>query len=169
MKVALLALTLAMSVHANSSEPGRQSPDWSKDQFLIGTWACDLARPGRAPAHERAVYSFGLGDQWLKLTYTLTPGETGEKILTTEAYETFDAKLKLWVYTSFRSDGDFGTAYSRGWAGTTKTYGPLPGSKDKWRLVQTQLDNDHVVEIVEIGKVGGSWERVSELRCQRSK
>jgi hypothetical protein len=77
-----------LTVHAGSSQ---STPDWSTDRFLTGSWSCDLARPGRQVAHERAVYSMGLEGRRLKLTYTATTEARDAPDVATEAYESYDA------------------------------------------------------------------------------
>jgi hypothetical protein len=124
--------------------------------------------PWAPPAHERATYSFGLDQHWLKLSYVLSSKSPGDPSLTTEAYETFDTKLKKWVYISMRSDGDHGSSYSDGWKGPTKTYGPDAGSNEKWRFVVTKVSGDELEEYAESGTASGPWTRSMTLHCKRS-
>ncbi len=100
----VVALVAALAAHAESPQ---SSPDWSSDRFLLGAWSCDVVRSGHKPARETAGCSMGLGDRWLNLTYTLTSGEPNIPPVTTESYESFDKKLKKWVYVSMGSDGEF--------------------------------------------------------------
>jgi hypothetical protein len=163
--VCVIAAIGILIVHAESPQAG---PDWSADRFLLGAWSCDLERPGRQPAHERAVYSLGLEGRWLKLTYTLTSGDPKTPSVMTEAYESFDPQLKKWVYVSLRSDGDYGMSYSAGWEGGTKTYGPGADAKDKWRLITTKVSDREFTEDIEIYRADGQWLRTGRLHCRKS-
>jgi hypothetical protein len=154
-----------LAAHAESPQAG---PDWSSDRFLLGAWSCDVARPGRQPDYERAVYSLGLADRWLKLTYTLTSHDPNTPSVTTEAYETFDSRLKKWVYVSFRSDGDYGMTYSDGWKGGTKVYLPVADAKNKWRLTATKVSDREFTEGVDIAAGDGQWRSNGSLHCRKS-
>jgi hypothetical protein len=161
-----LGVVAAGTVGADAPQ---SNPDWSSDRFLVGTWLCDAARPGRPLAHERATYSLGLNDRWLKLSYTLSTGEPDAQNLTTDAYESFDVKLKKWVYISVRSDGEYGNSYSDGWHGATKIYGPDASSKEKWRFVVTKISSDEIEESAESGSADGHWTRSMSLHCKKVK
>ena len=149
------------------ADAAEATPDWSSDRFLLGEWFCDLTRPGRPLAHERAVYSLVLADHWLKLTYTLTSDDSEKPTMTTDAYESFDSLLKKWVYVSLRSDGDYGMSYSLGWEGGSKTYKPAPDSNEKWRLVATKVSDREFVEDLDIATTTSDWRRASSLRCRK--
>jgi hypothetical protein len=114
------------------------------------------------------VYTLGLADRWLKLTYTKTSKEPGVPTLTTEAYESFDSQLQKWVYVSMGSDGGYGMAYSDGWQGATKTYGPAADEKNKWRLVAAKVSDREFTENVDLAAADGPWRRSSSLRCRKS-
>jgi len=163
--VCVIAAIAILAAHAESPQVG---PDWSSDRFLLGAWSCDLARSGRQPAHESAIYSLGLAGRWLKLTYTLTSREPNTPSVTTEAYESFDPRLNKWVYVSLSSDGEYGTSYSDGWKGSTKTYGPAPDAKGKWRLIATKVSEREFTEDIDISAVDGQWRRTGSLRCRKS-
>jgi hypothetical protein len=163
--VGVAAMVATLAVHA---EPLRGIPDWSSDRFLLGTWSCDVVRSGHKSAREIAVYTLGLSDRWLKLTYTLTSDDPGTPPVKTEAYESFDPKLRKWVYVSMGSDGEYGTTYSDGWNGNTKTYGPEPDAKGKWRLVATKIGDREFSEDIDVAGDGGTWRRTGSLRCSKT-
>jgi hypothetical protein len=167
MRTIVVGVIAVFGVLAAHAEPPATVPDWSADKFLIGTWSCEVARAGRSPARERAVYSMELGGRWLKLSYTLTSDEPNAPSVATEAYETFDTRLKKWVYVSVRSDGDYGMSYSSGWEGGTKIYGAEPESKDKWRLIATKVSDREFTEDVEITGPDGKLRRALALRCKK--
>jgi len=168
MRMIIVSTIAAIGICAAHAESPPASPDWSSDSFLLGAWSCDLARPGRELAHESAVYSLGLADRWLKLTYTLTSPEPNIPSETTEAYESFDARLKKWAYVAFGSDGGYGMAYSDGWGGETKMYGPAVDAKEKWRLVTTKVSDHEFTENVDVPAEDKQWRRVSSLHCRKS-
>ena len=148
---------------SDSSPSGR---DWSADRFLLGRWSCELTRPGHEHAREEAVYSLGLDDHWLKLIDTQSPDKPDTRPLTTEAYETFDERLKKWVYVSLGSDGDYGLSYSDGWKDGIKIYGPSPEDKAAWQLIATKVSDREFTEDVELA-ADGQWIRNSSLHCTK--
>lgn len=158
------ALTALCCAHADSPRPAW---DWSADRFLIGTWSCEQSRAGRKSGSEKAVYSFGFGGHWLQLVYTFTPIGSKSPSMKTTSYEAFDSSLGKWVYISIASDGDYGTSYSDGWKGNTKTYGPPASSRQDWRLVATKLSQNEFTEEVEAASSNGSWNRTVSLDCRR--
>ena len=168
MRMVVLGAIAVVGIGAARAASPSPGPDWSADRFLLGTWVCDLARSGHPTAHERARYSLGLADRWLKLTYTKTSGEPGVAMLTTDAYESFDSQLKKWVYVSMDSDGGYGMAYSEGWKGATKIYGPQAEEKRQWRLVTTRVSEREFTEEVDLATADGQWRRSSSLRCRKS-
>jgi hypothetical protein len=168
MRLIIVCVIAAIAILAAHAESPQAAPDWSSDRFLIGAWSCDLSRSGGQPAHERAIYSLGLGGCWLKLTYTLTSDGPNTPSVTTEAYESFDPRLKKWVYVSLSSDGEYGTSYSDGWKGGTKTYGPGPDAKRKWRLIATKISEREFTEDIDIPAADGQWRRSGSLRCRKS-
>jgi hypothetical protein len=168
MRVIIALVLAAMGIAGAHADPGQAAPDWSSDRFILGTWSCDLVRAGHQPAQERAVYSMGLGGRWLKLTYTKTSHDPDSPSVTTEAYESFDPRLKKWVYVSFGSDGEYGMAYSDGWAGGSKIYGPAADAKEEWRLVETKVSDREFTEFVEVPANDSQWRRVSTLDCRKS-
>ena len=168
MRMILVCTLAAIGICVAHAESPPMGPDWSSDRFILGAWSCDLTRPGHELAHERVVYSLGLADRWLKLTYTLTSQEPNIPPVTTEAYESFDSRLSKWVYVSFGSDGEYGMAYSDGWAGGTKLYGPAADAKEKWRLVTTKVSDHEFTEGVEVLAENEQWRRVSALHCRKS-
>ena len=93
------------------------------------------------------------------MTYTLHPGESDRKPKTTEAYETFDASLKKWVYFSFSSDGDYGISYSDGWSNGIKVYRPAEKDPQQFRYTFKRVNDRESTEVVEIPS-GSQW-RVS--------
>ena len=168
MRMILVCTVAAIGICVAHAESPAAGPDWSSDRFLLGAWSCDLTRPGHELAHEQAVYSLGLADRWLKLTYSLTSSEPDIPSVTTEAYESFDSQLGKWVYVSFGSDGEYGMAYSDGWAGGTKMYGPAADANEKWRLVATKVSDREFTEVVDVPTEVGQWRRVSTLYCRKS-
>lgn len=168
MRVVILCVLAAIGMSAARADSPQSGLDWSSDQFLLGAWSCDLARPDRQPAHEHAVYSMGLAGRWLKLTYTLTSDDPNTPALTTDAYESFDPALNKWIYVSMSSDGNYGMAYSGGWEAGTKTYGPAPDAKEKWRLIATKVNDREFTEDIDILVADGQWSRTTSLRCKRA-
>jgi hypothetical protein len=94
--------------------------------------------------------------------------DPGVATLTTDAYESFDSQLKKWVYVSMGSDGGYGMAYSDGWKGATKIYGPPVDEKRKWRLVTIKVSDREFTEGVDLAAPDGQWRRTSSLRCRKS-
>jgi hypothetical protein len=160
-----IAALSAISAHAQSSP---KTPDWSSDYFLLGAWSCELARPGAQPDKEQAVYSLSPEGHWLKLRYTLTPSDPKAPTLTTDAYETFDQRLKRWVYISLRSDGVYGISYSDGWKGATKVYTPPAYEKQGWRLTATKVSDTEFTEQIQTTGANGEWHAGSPLRCKKA-
>jgi hypothetical protein len=168
MRTIVVGVIAVFGILAAHAEPPAAGPDWSSDTFLVGTWSCDVGRAGRSPARQRAVYSMDLGGRWLKLTSTLTADEPSAPSVTTDAYETFDTRLKKWVYLSVRSDGDYGMAFSAGWQGGMKIYGPEPESKDKWRLIATKVSDREFRQDVEITGPDGKLHRALSIQCKKA-
>jgi hypothetical protein len=168
MRMIVVCVIAAIGIYAAQAESPPAPPNWSADRFLLGAWSCDLARPGRQIAHERAVYSLGLADRWLRLTYTVTSTKPSISSVTTEASESFDSRLKKWVYVSLGSDGHYGISYSDGWKGGTKTYGPAPEASEKWRLIATKVSEREFTEDIDITAADGQWHRAGSLRCRKT-
>jgi hypothetical protein len=125
-----------------------------------------VTRDGHKPAQEVAAYSWGLEGRWLKLNYTLSPGETDLRPVTTEAYETFDASLKKWVYVSVSSDASYGTSYSDGWQGNVKVYGPAANEPERFKFTATKVNDQEFTEVGEVPSAG-QWRVVFSLRCRK--
>ena len=149
------------------SSAGQADVDFSSDQFLIGKWACEMSTVGGESGHEAATYSLDLGGRWLRVDYTLTPGDSDRLRTSTSAFETYDSSLKKWVYVSVSSDGSYGMSYSDGWLGDVKVYRPPSSDPQSFKLTATRVSDVEFTEVVEILS-NGQWSITSKLNCKRA-
>lgn len=145
-------LLSALLLFAGSSSAA--PTDIRADEFLIGEWQCSLERPGQPRRAEEAHYTFDLGGKWLALRYREL--DNGKAVSETQAYETYDPKLGKWAYTSFSSDGYYGTTYSDGWIGDRKVYRPSPSDKRQFTHTTVKLNERRFTERVDIPASTGS-------------
>jgi hypothetical protein len=166
MRIARLGWVGAWVLCSVSAVAIEDQPDFSADRFLIGRWSCDANQEGRKPAREDAAYSWGLDGRWLKVSYTVYPSEPDLRPTITEAYETFDASRKKWVYVSLSSNGSYGTSYSDGWKGDVKVYRPADADPQQFRFIATRVSDREFTEVAEVPSTG-EWRAAFSLRCRR--
>jgi hypothetical protein len=145
--------------------PGSPVPELFKnDQFLLGHWQCEVSQGQSQPLKEVATYSLALDGKWLLLNYRLDRG-TKDSVETT-AYEGYDPRLRKWVYTSFASDGTYGTSYSDGWSGNTKIYRPAPSDERQFLFTATRENQNRFRERVDVPTAQGS-STIFDMTCRR--
>lgn len=172
-KLRLKSLSLVLAVaafpcaaHPLASPP--MPPDFTADRFLIGKWSCGAESDHRNIGREEAVYEIALAGHWLWLEYTIRPSDFGATPTTTHAYESFDTRLRKWVYISLSSDGTYGTVHSDGWKNGNKVYTPPATERQTFRLIATKLSEDAFIEEVTEPQEDGTWKSTWLLRCKRA-
>jgi hypothetical protein len=109
--------------------PMRAKPDWSQQQYLIGTWNCsDVSSRRPGPFQITAMYSFDPTGYWLIKRETIHKASWIPTELTNESRVTFDPVAKRWVRIMTGSRGGYAVSTSSG--NHTWTYGLQSASTD---------------------------------------
>lgn len=103
--------------------PMNPKPDFSKMQFLTGTWSCSV-KSSRRPAAFRTTSTGRISNDgyWL-ITQTTTPKTSWMSgNLTGEDKMTYDASTSRWVDVNTDDQGNYNVSTSPGWTGNTITW-----------------------------------------------
>jgi hypothetical protein len=103
--------------------PTNAKPDFSKMQFLTGTWSCSV-KSSRRPAAFRTTSNARMSTDgyWLITRTTTQKTAWMNRPLTSEDKATYDASTGRWVDISTDDEGGYDISTSPGWNGNTITW-----------------------------------------------
>lgn len=164
--LAKVVVCCALGVSADVTAAPAPLPNFALDEFLLGDWACTVVRDGEPDARLIASFRWELGGRWLGTRSTLLPAVDGDAPTSTIAYETFDAKIRRWVYVAVDDGGEHPTWYSIGWKGSSKIYGSTPADPRTWRVVRRKLGTDRFRQSTQV-RDGKAWRTTARIDCSR--
>jgi hypothetical protein len=128
---ALALLTAAAGASAFAATPKvegtpapiRAKPNWSKLEYLIGTWTCtDLSSRRPGPFTITEVYSMDPSGYWMIRDDTTHKASWIPREVHSQTKYTYDAQAKLWVRVTTGDFGTYAVDTAREPVGNTRTF-----------------------------------------------
>jgi hypothetical protein len=103
--------------------PLNPKPDFSKMQFLTGSWTCSV-KSSRRPTAYKTMTSARISDDgyWLITRTTVQKAAWMSSNLASEDRMTYDPSTSRWVDMTYDDQGGYDLSTSPGWSGNTITW-----------------------------------------------